>query len=61
MILPFLSQNLRMTGKSLQFKSSPYEKAEEFNDFQSYYFPSNLKKKKIIKIKNNNIKKKKKK
>ena len=41
MILPFLSQKFTHDWQvsSIYCKSSPYEQAKQFNDFQFYYFP----------------------
>ena len=47
MILPFLSQTFKHDWhvNSSCCKSSPYEQAKEFNDFQFHYFPFNPEKK----------------
>ena len=61
MVLTFLSQKFTHDWQvnSVCCKSSLSEQENEFNDFQFYYFPSNLKKKKTTtkKKKNTQIKK----
>ena len=41
MMLPFLSPNLRMTGKSIQFAAQAVlmNRQKKINDFQLFYFP----------------------